>query len=162
LSSRILVALRVRATPQRAFDVFTGEIGLWWKPNGLFNFTPREPGVMSFEPGQADGEMGRLIETRANGKVFEIGRVTVWDPPHRLVFGWRQATFTADQDTQVEISFQPVGEETRISVVHTGWDSVPAEHLARHRFPDAIFLQRHAQWWQSLLSSLNVRLAGER
>jgi len=161
LSSRILVALRVRATPQRAFDVFTGEIGLWWKPNGLFNFTPREPGVMSFEPGQADGEMGRLIETRANGKVFEIGRVTVWDPPHRLVFGWRQATFTADQDTQVEISFQPVGEETRISVVHTGWDSVPAEHLARHRFPDAIFLQRHAQWWQSLLSSLNVRLAGE-
>ena len=161
MSSRILVALRVRATPQRAFDVFTGEIGLWWKPNGLFNFTPREPGVMSFEPGQADGEMGRLIETRANGKVFEIGRVTVWDPPHRLVFGWRQATFTADQDTQVEISFQPVGEETRISVVHTGWDSVPAEHLARHRFPDAIFLQRHAQWWQSLLSSLNVRLAGE-
>ncbi len=162
MSSRILVSLRVSASPQRAFEAFTGEIGLWWKPNGLFNFTPREPGLLSFELGEANGEMGRLIETRANGKVFEIGRIKVWDPPRRLVFGWRQATFAPDQDTEVEISFQPVGEQTRITVVHTGWDSVPVEHLARHHFPDAIFLQRHAEWWQSLLSSLNVRLAGEQ
>jgi uncharacterized protein YndB with AHSA1/START domain len=157
LSSRILVALRVRATPERAFAVFTGEIGQWWRPNGLFNFTPRDPGVLSFEP----GEGGRLIETRAGGKVFEIGKISVWEPPRRLVFGWRQASFAPDQNTEVEISFEPVGEETRVTVVHTGWDSVPAEHVARHRFPDAIFLKRHAEWWQSLLGSLSVRLVGD-
>jgi len=156
-----MVALRVRAAPERAFAVFTGEIGQWWRPNGLFNFTPREPGIMSFEPGETDGEMGRLIETRANGKVFEVGKVRVWEPPRRLVFGWRQAGFTPEQDTEVEITFEPVGEETRITVIHTGWDSVPPEHVARHRFPDAIFLTRHAQWWQSLLGSLSLRLAGD-
>lgn len=35
MTSAVLVSLRVAATPQRAFDVFTREIGLWWRPNGL-------------------------------------------------------------------------------------------------------------------------------
>ncbi len=148
MSSRVIVALRVAATPERAFDAFTAEIGSWWKPNALFAFTPREPGVLSFEA----GEGGRLIETRAGGKVFEIGRVRVWDPPRRLVFGWRQATFAPDQSTEVEVRFEPVGTDTRVTVEHHGWDSVPSAHVARHGFPDTVFMRRHAEWWQSLLS----------
>src|SRR6185369_6047970 len=140
---------------ERAFEVFTREISLWWRPNPLFAFTPREPGVMSFEP----GEGGRLIETRANGKVFEIGRIRVWDPPSRLVFGWRQATFAPGQDTEVEVRFEAVGDETRVSVEHRGWDSVPQEHVARHHFPDALFLRRHGEWWQALLASMRERSA---
>ena len=144
-----MVALRVKASPERAFEAFVGEIGQWWRPNGLFQFTPRSPGVIAFEPG-ADG---RLTETLANGKVFEIGRIRHWDPPSRLVFGWRQATFAEGQDTEVEVRFEPVGEETRVTVEHTGWDSVPAAHVARHGFPDALFLTRHGEWWRTLLSS---------
>ncbi|MEO8926698.1 MAG: SRPBCC family protein [Caulobacteraceae bacterium] len=156
MSSRVLVALRVKAPPDRAFAAFTGEIGAWWRPNPMFQFTPRDPGVLSFEA----GEGGRLIETLPNGKVFEIGKVRVWAPPHRLVFGWRQATFDEGQNTQVDIRFEAVGEETRVTVEHTGWDSVPAAHVARHRFPDAIFLRRHAEWWQLLLASYKQGLDG--
>ena len=156
MSSKVIVALRVKATPERAFAVFTGEIGQWWRPNGMFNFTPRSPGVIALEPGPE----GRLTETLANGKVFEIGKVRAWEPPHRLVVGWRQATFTPDQDTEVEVRFEAVGDETRVTVEHTGWDSVPAKHVARHGFPDAIILQRHAEWWQSLLASFKVRVSG--
>jgi uncharacterized protein YndB with AHSA1/START domain len=155
LSSRVLVALRVKASPERAFEVFTREIGLWWRPNPLFAFTPREAGVLAFEP----GEGGRLIETRTGGKVFEIGKIRIWEPPSRLVFGWRQAAFAPGQDTEVEVTFEPVGEETRVSVEHRGWDSVPQEHVARHSFPDAIFLQRHGEWWQSLLASMKEQVA---
>lgn len=158
MSSRILVALRVKAAPERAFRVFTEEIGQWWRPNGLFSFTPRSPGVVSFEPGPE----GRLIETLPSGKTFEIGKVRAWEPPSdggpgRLVFGWRQATFAPGQDTEVEVRFEPVGEETRVTVEHRGWDSVPQEHVARHRFPDAVFLQRHAEWWRSLLTAMEER-----
>ena len=106
--------------------------------------------MLAFEPGPE----GRLIETLPNGKVFEIGRIRVWEPPSRLVFGWRQATFAPDQDTEVEVRFEAVGDETRVSVEHRGWDSVPAEHVARHHFPDAIFLQRHGEWWQALLAAM--------
>ncbi len=150
MTSRVIVALKVRAAPERAFEVFTREIGLWWRPNRLFQFTPRSPGLLAFE----GGEGGRFIETLPNGKVFEIGSITAWEPPARLAFGWRQATFTPDQHTEVEVRFEAVGDETRVTVEHRGWDTVPAEHVARHRFPDALFLRRHAEWWQSLLSSL--------
>ena len=143
--------MRVPATPERAFEAFTREISAWWRPNAMFAFTPRDAGVLSFEPGEA----GRLIETRAGGKVFEIGKVRVWDPPERLVFGWRQAAFSPGQDTEVEVRFEPVSAETRITVEHRGWDSVPQAHVARHGFPPAIFLQRHAEWWRALLESLD-------
>lgn len=155
MSSRVLVALRVRATPERAFAAFTGEIGAWWRPSPMFAFTPRDPGVLSFEP----GEGGRLIQTLRSGKVFEIGRISCWEPPRRLVFGWRQATFAPDQATEVEVSFEPVGAETRVTVEHRGWDSVPASHVARHGFPDGVFLRRHGEWWQALLEGLNAFMA---
>ncbi len=152
MSSRVLVALRVHATPERAFEAFTRDIALWWRPSALFAFTPRDPGVLSFEP----GEGGRLIQTLSNGKVFEIGKVRAWSPPDRLEFGWRQATFAAGQDTEVEVRFEAVGDETRVTVEHRGWDSVPAAHVARHGLPDAVFLRRHAEWWQGLLSEMNA------
>jgi len=155
VTSRVLVALRIRAAPDRVFDAFTREIGLWWKPNMLFNFTPRSPGVLAFEPGVG----GRLTETLPNGKVFEIGRIRVWERPTRLVFGWRQATFTPEQGTEVEVSFLQIGDETRVTVEHRGWDTVPQEHVARHHFPDALFLRRHAEWWQALLAAMKAHAA---
>jgi uncharacterized protein YndB with AHSA1/START domain len=156
VTSRVVVALRVKATPERAFDVFTREIGLWWRHNPLFQFTPRDPGVLSFEPGAE----GRLIETLANGKVFEIGRIRAWEPPSRLVVGWRQAAFRPGQDTEVEVRFEPVGDQTRVTVEHRGWESVPQDHVARHSFPDAIFLRRHGEWWQALLDAVKERADG--
>ena len=156
MASRVLVALRVPAAPQRAFDAFTGQIGRWWRPNPLFAFTPRSPGVLAFEGG--DG--GRLIETLPTGKVFEIGKVKVWSPPELLVFSWRQASFAPDQDTEVEVRFEPMGEETRVTVEHRGWDTVPASSVARHGFPNQVFLLRHAEWWQTLLGSLKGSMAG--
>ena len=78
--------------------------------------------MLSFEPG---GEGGRLIETRAGGKVFEIGRIRAWEPPRRLVFSWRQANFPPDLHTEVEVGFEAVGEETRVSVEHRGFDQRP-------------------------------------
>jgi len=41
VSSRVLVSLRVKASPERAFEAFVNEIGAWWQPNPLFTFTPR-------------------------------------------------------------------------------------------------------------------------
>src|SRR5688572_7347266 len=112
LVSHLLVSLRVRSTPERAFEAFTKEIGLWWRPNMLFGFTAGPPGVPSFEPGVG----GRFVETLPDGATFEIGRITAWEPSRRLAFTWRQASFAPDQTTEVEVRFEPVGEETRVSV----------------------------------------------
>lgn len=153
MTSKVYVALRVKASPERAFDAFVGEIGAWWRPNGLFQTTPRAPGLLAFEP----GEGGRLTETLANGKVFEIGRIRTWEPPLRLVFSWRQANFPPDLETEVEVRFEAVGAETRVSVEHRGFDRVPADSVARHGFPDQALLMRLAEWWRTLLTSYGDR-----
>jgi uncharacterized protein YndB with AHSA1/START domain len=152
VASSILVALRVSASQQRAFDAFVGEIGAWWKPNGLFDFTVGKRGRLAFEPGLD----GRLTETYADGSVFEIGRITAWEPPSRVAFTWRQASFGPEMGTEVVVTFEPVGDETRVTVEHFGWESVPSEHAAKHGFPSAIFLQRHAEYWRALLQSMGA------
>ncbi len=153
MNSCVLVSLRVGAAPKHAFEVFTREIGSWWRPNILFRFTSSAPGTLAFEPGPG----GRFTETQPDGTVFEIGRVMVWEPGRRLVFTWRQDSFGPDQLTEVEVRFEPVGEETRVTVEHRGWDSIPQAHVARHGFPEGIFLQRAGEWWQSLLRSYQRR-----
>jgi uncharacterized protein YndB with AHSA1/START domain len=149
--SRVLVALRVPATPERAFRAFTEEIGAWWQPNGLFSFTDDQTGTLAFEPGPG----GRLVETYADGSTFTVGDVVTWDPPHRLVLTWRHASFAPDQSTELHVAFTEVGAETRVVVEHYGWDRVPADHAARHGFPLPTFQQRFAEWWQAQLGRLS-------
>lgn len=153
VTSRVFVALRVKAPPARAFAAFVEEIGLWWRPNPLFQTTPRAPGRLAFEP----GEGGRLTETLADGKVFEIGRISLWEPPQRLVFSYRQANFPPELQTEVEVCFEGLGEETRVSVEHRGFDRAPAESAARHGFPDSALLMRLSEWWRAQLASLTER-----
>jgi uncharacterized protein YndB with AHSA1/START domain len=149
VTSRVYVALRVKATPERAFEVFTREIGDWWVADPLFQTTPRAPGRLTLEP--CDG--GRLTETLANGKIFEIGRVKMWTPPERLVVSWRQANFPPGLSTEAEVRFEAVGDETRVSVEHRGFHAVPEGNAARHGFPDGLLLSKLGEWWRALLSS---------
>jgi uncharacterized protein YndB with AHSA1/START domain len=154
--SAVIVSLRVQATPQHAFEVFTQEIGAWWKPERFFQLTPRGDGALRFEP----SENGRLVTDLPNGKTFEIGRITDWQPGEKLGFTWRQATFAPDQQTHVTVTFEPIGDgETRVSVEHRGWESVPQEHVAKHGFPERIFLTRQGQHWGTLLAALKAQIA---
>jgi uncharacterized protein YndB with AHSA1/START domain len=152
--SSILVSVRVRADPLEAFEVFTRDIAAWWQPSPLFRFTPRDGGVLAFEP----HEGGRFIETLPSGTVFEIGKITAWEPGRRLVFGWRQATFAKTQNTEVEVRFEAVGSDTRVTVEHRGWDSVPQAHVARHTMPNMVFLERHGAYWRTLLHRFAARV----
>jgi uncharacterized protein YndB with AHSA1/START domain len=142
--------MRVPADPQRTFEVFTREISSWWRPDQLFQITRQGDGRLAFEPGVG----GRLVAHLANGATFEIGRISVWEPGRRLVFGWRQDTFAADQSTEVDVRFERVGDETRVSIEHSAWDSIPQEHVARHGFPEQITLRRVADWWRRSLQGL--------
>jgi len=154
--SVVIVSLRVKASPREAFDVFTQEIDAWWRPNGLFEITPRGDGALSFEAQE------RLITTLSTGKTFEIGRVTAWSPGELLAFSWRQANFAPDQRTHVEVRFEPAGDETRVTVEHRGWDAIPQAHAARHGFPLAATQMRLAEHWRALLGAFAAVLVAAR
>ncbi|WP_309604605.1 SRPBCC domain-containing protein [Phenylobacterium sp.] len=159
MTSKVYVALRLKATPERAFAAFVDEIGVWWRPSPLFQTTPR-PGRLSFEFSDGGGgEGGRLVETRQGGKVFEIGRILAWDPPGKLVFSWRQANFPLELHTEVEVRFEAVGDETRVSIEHRGFDRVPPASAARHGFPDAALLLRLSEYWREQLAAMGGRVS---
>ena len=152
MSSKVLVSLRVPVDPLAAFEVFTREIGSWWRSNGLFALTAEGDGILAFEPRAG----GRLWTTLPSGAQFEIGRISRWEPGARLVFSWRQASFAPEQSTEVEVQFEGVGTQTRISVEHRAWDTIPQRHVARHGFPEHSTLQHVANWWRASLNALKI------
>lgn len=152
MTSRVFVALRVPADPARTFEAFTREIATWWQPDPLFRITPQGDGELAFEPGLG----GRLITRLTNGETYEIGRISAWEPGRRLAFGWRQSSFSPEQSTEVEVLFEPVGEETRVSIEHRAWDTIPQQHASRHGFPEHVTLQRVADWWRASLRALRA------
>ena len=158
MTAAVIVSLRVGVPPARAFEAFTEEIGEWWRSHPLFQLTPDGDGYLRFEP----GEGGRLIATLGNGKQFEVGRITVWKPGERLALTWRQATFAPDQSTELDVRFEAIGDETRVTVEHRGWNLIPKDHAARHGFDLLLFQRRQVDHWRILLASLNTVTARRR
>jgi uncharacterized protein YndB with AHSA1/START domain len=152
VTAAVIVSLRVDASPARAFAAFTEEIGAWWRPHPLFRITPGGDGYLRFEP----GEGGRLIATLANGNEFEVGRISVWKPGEHLALTWRQATFSPDQATELDVRFEALGDQTRVTVEHRGWNRIPPDHAARHGFDLLLFQRRLADHWRILLASLSA------
>ncbi len=155
MSAAVIVALRVAASPARAFDVFTREIGLWWQSHPLFELSRGGDGTLRFDP---EGPDGRLVTRFADGREWEIGAVRRWEPGEILVFGWRLPSFKPEQATEVEVRFEAVGAETRVTVEHRGWNAIPQKHVARHGFELMLFQRRLGEHWRGLLGAMGGRV----
>jgi uncharacterized protein YndB with AHSA1/START domain len=143
------VTVRVKAPPSVAFDVFTREIDLWWKRGPKFRHSGRRVGVLHLEPGVG----GRIFETFDAGLV-EVGKISVWEPPGRLVFGWRNATFAPNESTEVEVQFVATESGTQVIVEHRGWSTLPKDHPAKHGLEGLAFSGMMGMWWSELITAM--------
>jgi uncharacterized protein YndB with AHSA1/START domain len=113
--------LRVACPVEHAFATFTDRIGDWW-PLPTHSLGEDSFESVRFEPG---GD-GRLIERLADGTETVWGYVLDWDPPNRVRFSWhpgKDCTRTrVDEATEVEVTFAPEGDGTRVELVHSGWE----------------------------------------
>ena len=155
MSAAVIVALRVGASPQAAFDAFTDGIGRWWKSHPLFPLSSKGDGTLRFDP---SGPGGRLVTRFDDGEEWEIGPVRHWLPGEHLAFGWRLPSFRDDQATEVDVRFEAVGDATRVTVEHRGWDSIPQKHVARHGFELTLFQRRLGEFWRGLLKAIEAGL----
>ena len=147
------VSVFVAVAPADAFDVFTREIDLWWRRGFKYRLAGRRPGTLYFEPG-VGGRLLESFETESGTRVYEAGRVTVWDPPAHLVVKWRNANFSPDESTELEVLFAPSGEGTLVTVQHRGWAALRRDHPARHGLEGAAFSRMIGLWWSDLLTSM--------
>ncbi|HJQ55822.1 MAG TPA: SRPBCC domain-containing protein, partial [Vineibacter sp.] len=120
-----------------------------------YRFRGKKDGTLRFEPGVG----GRLVEIydEAAGDLFEVGKILDWQPASRLCFEWRGPNYRPGQVTVVEVRFVVAQAGTRVVVEHRGWESLPANHPARHGMDDTPFLASMAGWWQEQLASLQAR-----
>jgi hypothetical protein len=135
--------------PTTAFDVFTNEIGAWWKPQVRGLFQMGQNGTLKFDN-------GRLIEIYSDAAPFEIGRVLAWEPAKRLVIEWRQEGFAPGELTEVEVRFEAEPHGTRVTVEHRGWDRLAAEHPTRHGYTGNAFASIIGLRWASALTALRA------
>ena len=109
-------SLYVDAPVERAFEVFTDEIGTWW-PLDIHSNLGDDANSVVFERGVG----GRIFERSGAGEESEWGEVLVWDPPHRVVFAW-QPNRERPAPTEVEVRFTSSGDGTMFELEHRAWE----------------------------------------
>jgi uncharacterized protein YndB with AHSA1/START domain len=114
----------VEAPIERAFSVFTEDIGSWWNPD--HHILEAELAEMVFEPRAG----GHVYDRGVDGSECRWARVLAYEPPDLIVFSWDinpqwQLESDLDKTSEVEVRFIPEApERTRVELEH--------RHLDRH------------------------------
>ena len=157
---RVRASVQVALPPDRAFSVFTGEIDRWWRRGLRFRHFSGTRGIIHLEP-TLGGRLFESFEQDGTTHVVQTGKIIEWAPPARLVFEWRNSTFTPDETTVVEVVFEPNARGTLVTVTHSGWSTLRPDHPARHGHPVDAFIRERAMWWSDLMTALR-RFAADK
>jgi uncharacterized protein YndB with AHSA1/START domain len=120
----VLKTIRVQAAPARAFEVFTAGLATWWPRNHGIGHQPMKTPVFEARLG------GRWYELAEDGTEADIGKVLLWEPPHRLVVSWNidsQWKPHATIGSEVEIRFVADGDATRVELEHRRFEVMGEE-----------------------------------
>ena len=112
----IVKTVEVKASPDRAFDVFASRMGEWWhKEHSIAQGTTQKDVIIEPRAG------GRWFELGADGSEHPWGHVLAYDPPRRLLLAWqldRDFHFDPELVTEIEVRFEPIGDATRVHFEH--------------------------------------------
>lgn len=106
----VVKTITVKATPARAFEVFTANMSSWWPPTHSIRTTEAPLVEVVLEPRVG----GRWYERSADDTTCNWGHVIAWEPPSRVVLAWQlDADWKFDPNliTEVEVLFQPQGAD---------------------------------------------------
>ena len=128
----VRASVMVDAPIDRAFTVFTAEMGTWWPPG--HHILEGELAEMVFEPRVG----GNIVDRGTDGSECRWARVLAYDPPNRLVFSWDiTSQFELESDpakaSEVEVTFTAEGpRRTRVVLEHSKLDA-HGEGWEQHR-----------------------------
>ncbi|MEA2495812.1 MAG: hypothetical protein QOJ29_3723 [Thermoleophilaceae bacterium] len=121
-SNSVNKSIVVNAPVERAFTVFTDQIGSWWPPDHHVIDAPLAD--MVFEP----REGGRIYDVGTDGSECQWARVLAYEPPTRVVFSWDinlqwKIETDPERTSEIEIRFTPDGDDrTRVDLEHRNLD----------------------------------------
>lgn len=115
---RVRKTLMVKLAPEKAFRLFTVEVGKWWP------LMTHSVGKAAAETAVLEGRVGgRFYERQRDGQIAIWGHVSVWEPPSRLVYTWHPGR-AEDSAQEIELRFITDGHGTRIEMEHRNWETL--------------------------------------
>ena len=124
-------SISVNASQAHAFDVFTTKLGRWWPRTHKIGNAPLKTPMLEPRLG------GRWFEVGEDGAETTVGKVLVWEPPHRFVISWDiNSQWKPDLTvcSEVEIRFLVEGPNvTRVELQHRKFEQLGAEAGASMR-----------------------------
>src|SRR5438046_3176795 len=99
--------VRVRASVESAFALFTAHIGAWWPTTRYSVYGSGS--LVAFE--------GDLLVERSGDGVSVWAEVVEWDPPRSLRLAWHPG-HAAGSATDVKVSFTPEDDATLVTLEH--------------------------------------------
>ena len=112
----------VPLSPRGAYELFVERFDTWWPREG-HKILDAELAEVVIEP----REGGRWYERAVDGRECDWGYVREIDAPNRILLAWHlDPQFDFDPDpakaTEVEVTFSPEGDQTRVTLVHRGFE----------------------------------------
>ncbi len=135
-TTSVSTAVDVDAPIERAFHVFTAEIGTWWDDDKHILDAPLAE--MVFEPYVG----GNIIDRGVDGSECRWARVLAYDPPRRVCFSW-------DINTQWQIETDPA-RTSEVEIAFTQTTPARTHVVLTHRH-----LERHGDGWQSMRAAVS-------
>jgi uncharacterized protein YndB with AHSA1/START domain len=115
----------LRCTPQMAFTTYVERISEWWHPD--YTDSPADFEAVTIEP-----RLGGAVTTSyGHAPPNAWGRVTVWDPPHRLDYAFTLGQ-TADHPSVVSVTFKPTNAGCQLRFEHGGWNDANASYRSKY------------------------------
>jgi len=111
-------SVTVAVPVDEAFRVFTEEMETWWPLRTHAVDTENSDTVV-----MEGREGGRLFERGTSGEEHVWGIVQSWEPPQRVGYTWHPGR-GEDTAQEVEVTFTPEGDGTRVEVRHWGWEKL--------------------------------------
>jgi uncharacterized protein YndB with AHSA1/START domain len=152
---QVRVTIAVAVPQDVAFEIFTSQIDRWWRKGPRFRRAGMSGGIIRLEAG-VGGRLFESVESAGVERVFVAGRVQAWEPPSRLVFTWKNETFAANEDTEVEVLFAATRTGTLVTVTHRGWAAIRPDHPTRHSMPVDEFIRTMGGWWGDQMSAMRL------
>jgi uncharacterized protein YndB with AHSA1/START domain len=119
----IVRTVTVPGSTERAFHVFTQQMGTWWPLDTHSIAVDQELGQRA-ETLKVDArEGGRIEEVLEDGSTRDWGGIVLWEPPLRVVYAWKPND-NPTPSTEVDVRFAPSGDGTRVEVEHRGWEGL--------------------------------------
>ena len=144
----VRTSIVVEAPIERAFTVFTEDLGGWWPPD--YHLLEGELAETVLEP----HEGGRVYDRAVDGSESHWARVLAYEPPNRVVLGWNispqwQIETDLEKTSEVEVRFvSEAADRTRVELEH--------RHIDRHG--EGWEKMRRVGGWTQILKAFAERL----